>query len=97
MHPHSTAPYARVARAGKPVVQRERILEEFDRQGVPLNRRMISELTGIPINVVCWRVKTLLESDMVRVAYSDVDPVTEAETEYLEPVPVVGKQVEMKL
>lgn len=82
-HPLSTKPYADVARSGKPVAQRERITAELMGQPAPLNRRMISQLTRIPINVVTWRVKGMLESGLLEVAFVAKDPVTEQDTEFL--------------
>jgi hypothetical protein len=88
----STTPYASVGRKGKPVVQRERILEAIDLNAVPLTRRMIAETTGIPINVVCWRVQSLFSSGELHVAYRDVDPVTGERAEYLDRPPVQPEQ-----
>lgn len=97
--PISTKPYADVARAGKPVAQRRRILELFESPGrdVPLNRRMISELTRIPINVVCWRVKGMLESDLLWVVCEDRDLTTGQDSEFLFPTSGKVRQMEFKL
>ena len=81
----STKPYADIGRAGKPPAQRRRILDEFRLQQVPLNRRMIGELTGLPINVVCWRVKGMLDSGLLEIVGELKDPITDQDTEVLYP------------
>ncbi len=91
----STKPYADIARAGKPVVQRQRILEEFERQNIPLNRRMIGELTGLPINIVCWRIKGMIDSGLLEVVAELRDPVTDQDTELL--FPTSGRPIQRRL
>lgn len=79
---------------GKAETQRERILACLLDSAVPLNRRQISELTGIPINAVTGRVNALMEKDrdgyaFVVKAYDGRDPVTRRPCEYLEAATVV--------
>lgn len=93
----STKPYADVARAGKPVAQRRRILEKFKVHDIPLNRRMIGQVTGYPINVVCWRVKGMIDSGLLEVRYEDKDPVTGQDSEFLFPTSGKVRQMELRL
>jgi predicted transcriptional regulator len=71
--------------AGKPAAQRQRISASLEVHG-PLNRRMIAQAVRLPISSVCWRVKGMLQSDLLRVAYVSEDPVTGQETEFLETI-----------
>jgi hypothetical protein len=93
----STKPYAGIAREGKPVAQRRRILEQFKVHDIPLNRRMIGQVTGYPINVVCWRVKGMIDSGLLQVMYEDKDPITNEDTEFLFPTSGEVRQMELKL
>lgn len=84
--------------SGKARSDRERIFLCVADHQVPINRRQISELTGLPINIVTGRAYELLENyrkeneykygDLV-VAYIAEDPVTKARrVEYLDLAPV---------
>ncbi|MGH9158167.1 MAG: hypothetical protein ACRD1K_20555 [Acidimicrobiales bacterium] len=84
-HPLSIKPYAAIGRAGKSLKQRQRILAALEVSS-PLNRRMLSAAARLPINVGCWRVKGMLDAGLLRVAYIGRDPVTDQDTEFLEPV-----------
>lgn len=95
--PISTKPYADIGRAGKPPAQRRRILRLFQNAGRPLNRRVIAEVTGIPINVVCWRVKGMLDSDLLEVVGERKDDVTGQDAEMLFPTGEEVRQMEFKL
>jgi len=97
VHPLSTRPYGQVARAGTPVRQRQRILDIFEARGAPLNRRMIAALSHLPINVVCWRVKGMLDGGLLRVQGVGRDPVTGQETEFLEATGLKVRQMELAL
>ncbi len=97
LKPISSKPYADIAREGKPVAQRRRIFEVFDRQGIPLNRRMIGELSRIPINVVCWRIKGMLQSGLLEVVSEQKDPVTGQDAEMLLPTSGEPRQFELNL
>ena len=90
----STKPYADIGRAGKPPAQRRRILAELYRQGMPLNRRMIGELTRLPINVVCWRVNGMIKSGILKVVDEVKDPVTKQDAERLFPTTGEVRQME---
>ena len=74
--------------SGRARTQRERILECLRQSRGPLTRRMISELTRIPINAVTGRVNAMLPADgkigLVRVAYEEVDPGTARVSEWIE-------------
>lgn len=64
--PISTEPYTKKVIEGKPQVQRQLILDTLARSGA-LNRRLLGEATGIPINVICWRVKDMLTDQQIKV------------------------------
>lgn len=72
---------------GKATTQRSRILALFDTYPMALNRRQMCQFTGIPINAVTGRVKAMLDSGLMYVAYYDIDPVTDKRVEYLRPAP----------
>ncbi len=93
----STKPYADIARAGKPVAQRRRILGLLNGSGRALNRRQISKLTSIPINVVCWRVKGMLDSDLLQVVGEAKDEVTGHDAELLFPTSGKVRQLDLHL
>ena len=93
----STKPYADIGRAGKPPAQRRRILEQFRLSQQPLNRRMIAVVTRLPINVVCWRVKGMLDSGLLEVTHEAEDPVTGQDSEFLFPTTGEVRQMEFKL
>ena len=80
-HPLSIKPYNEVVLAGKPGVQRERILDVL-RLG-SMNRRMIAAATRLPVSSVCWRVKGMLKSGILEVVSTAEDPATGQETEFL--------------
>ncbi len=95
--PISTKPYADVARAGTPVAQRRRIIEQFRVHNIPLNRRMIGQVTNLPINVVCWRVKGMIDSGLLEVRYEDKDPMTGQDSEFLFPTSGEVRQMALNL
>ena len=90
----STKPYADIGRAGKPGAQRRQILRMFEISKQPFNRRQIANLTRIPINVICWRVKGMLDSGLLRVTHEAKDPVTGQDSEFL--FPTSGEVRQMK-
>ncbi len=71
---------------GGAFTQRVRILNLLDESPCALNRRQIGQLLNIPINAVCGRVKCLIDSGLVRVAYCDLDQLTMKRVEYLRSV-----------
>ena len=90
----STKPYANIGRAGKPPAQRRRILEQFRLSQQPLNRRQLAELTGYKVNIICWRVKGMLDSGLLEVTHEAKDPVTGQDSEFLFPTPGEVRQME---
>src|SRR3970040_1696574 len=71
--------------SGKATAQRNQILSCLFESAVPLCRRQIAKLTNIEINAVCGRVNTLIKSELVRVTYEAVDPMTNRLAEFIEP------------
>ena len=96
-HPLSVRPYNEIVLSGKTSEQRGRILGVLEFHRSPLNRRMIAEATRIPIPSVCWRVKGMLQSGLLRVARVAEDPVTGQETEFLESTGLKPRQMEFRL
>ena len=84
--------------SGRARTQREKILECLRQHNGSLTRRMISELTRIPINAVTGRVNAMLPADgkigLVRVAYEEIDPGTARVSEWIELVMPEPKQRE---
>jgi len=84
--------------SGRARTQREKILECLRQHNGSLTRRMISELTRIPINAVTGRVNAMLPADgkigLVRVAYEEVDPGTARVSEWIDLVTPEPKQRE---
>ena len=70
---------------GKATSQRERIFLLLKKYH-PLSRRLISEITCIPINAVCGRVNALIDDGKVEVTHVEKDTVTKRRVEYLAPV-----------
>ena len=92
----STKPYADIGRAGKPVAQRKAILNLFDSHP-PMNRRQIAEATRLPINGVCWRVKGMIDSGLLKIVGELEDPVTGQDAEMLFPTMEKVRQMEFRL
>lgn len=77
--------------------QREIILECIRDSAVPVNRRQIGELTGIPINAVTGRVNELMDKNAdgwapVKIAHEGRDPVTGRPCEFLTAATVIYRQ-----
>lgn len=94
VNPTSRQAFREHVEEGRARTQREIILECLRSSSVPINRRQISKITGIPINAVTGRVNELMEKNSdgwapVRKAYDGRDPVTKRPCEFLEPSSVV--------
>lgn len=70
--------------SGRAKYQREIVLEFMERHQLPRNRREISLLTGLPINVVTARVNALIENGDLIEQHFAVDPVTNQRVGYVE-------------
>ena len=90
----STKPYADIGRAGKPGAQRRRILAEFEHQAIPMNRRQLSVAVRLPVNIICWRVKGMIDSNLLEVVGERKDDVTGQDAEMLFPTTGEVRQME---
>ena len=70
--------------SGRTKYQREIIMEFMKRHQLPRNRREISLMTGLPINVVTGRVNSLIENGDLIEEHFAVDPVTNKRVGYVE-------------
>ena len=63
----------------------------FESPSTTMTRQKISERTGMAINVVCGRVRSLLDKGVLTVRGTAIDPQTRKSQELLG-VPVYGQQ-----
>ena len=67
------------------------VMRVFESPSTQMTRQQISACTGMAINVVCGRVRSLLDKDVLTVRGTAVDPQTRKAQELLG-VPVYGQQ-----
>lgn len=81
----SVTAYRRASEAGRLRGHRARLLAALRAAQVPLSRRQLSALTGIPVNAVPGAILALLDAGLVRKSGESVDPQTGFRAELLEP------------
>ncbi len=58
--------YRDLEKSGKSAIQRAKILKILSKRKKGLNRRALSEKTGIEINAICGRVSELLKANLIK-------------------------------
>lgn len=96
IHENSLDAYAHLVGAKKLQPKEAVVLAVFENACAALCRQQISELSGMSINGVCGRVKSLLDKGLLKVDHKEVWPATGQRVDYLIPTDKLEELLDSK-